>query len=161
MLTALAELESGEQAFLLQKIEDLPCARARELETAAALSRERVAGHLDALAAAGRVRRLGEQWATTTTARHWELLLIAAVERCHRDQPLLPGIPHATLKGALPARVAPKAFEELLAAMVAAGMLEQREEHVARPGFVPQTTGEQQRPRGTEALERGERALVA
>ncbi|NJC87904.1 MAG: selenocysteine-specific translation elongation factor [Desulfuromonas sp.] len=145
VMAALGELESGERAFLLQKLTELVCARGKELEQASGLGRERVAGHLDALAAAGQARRLGDQWLTEVTALHWERLLLAAVDGCHRDQPLLPGVPHATLKGALPTRVAPKAFEELLAGLVAAGALEQRGEHVARPDFEPRPSGEQQR----------------
>jgi selenocysteine-specific elongation factor len=166
VLTALSELESGERAFLAQKLQELICARARDLEVAAGLSRERVAGHLDALAAAGRVRRLGDQWLTAATAQHWERLLLDAVDRSHRDQPLLPGISHATLKGVLPARTAPKAFEELLTGLAAAGMLQQHGEHVARPGFVPQPSSEQRhlierivelyRQAGTQANNRNE-----
>ncbi len=145
VLAALGELESGEQAFLAQKLHELQCARARELESAAGLGRERVAGHLEALAANGRARRLGDQWTTEALARHWERLLLEAVDCCHRDQPLLPGLAHATLKGVLPAKVAPKAFEELLAASIAKGELAQRGEHVARPEFVPQPSSGQQR----------------
>ena len=145
VMASLNELESGERPFLLQKLQELVCARARELEQASGLGRERVADHLEALAAAGRARRCGDQWLAAATAQHWERLLVEAVDGCHRDQPLLPGILHATLKGVLPARVAPKAFEELLAGLVAAGTLEQRGEHVARPGFAPQPTAEQQR----------------
>ncbi|MHB8708521.1 MAG: selenocysteine-specific translation elongation factor [Desulfuromonadales bacterium] len=145
VMTALGELESGERAFLLQKLTELVCARGKDLEQSSGLGRERVVAHLDALATAGRVRRCGDQWLTEATAQHWERLLLDAVDGCHRDQPLLPGLPHATLKGVLPARLAPKAFEELLAALVAAGSLEQRGEHVARPGFVPRPSSEQQR----------------
>jgi selenocysteine-specific elongation factor len=145
VMEALSELESGERPFLLQKLQELTCARTKELEQASGLGRERVAGHLEALSAAGQARRLGDQWLTTATAQHWERLLAAAVDSCHRDQPLLPGILHATLKGVLPAKIAPKAFEELLATLVARGELEQRGEHVARPGFTPQPDPEQQR----------------
>jgi selenocysteine-specific elongation factor len=165
-MTALGELESGERAFLAQKLHELQCARARELESASGLGRERVVGHLDALATAGQARRLGDQWLPAATAQHWERLLTEAVDRCHRDQPLLPGIAHATLKGALPAKVAPKAFEELLAALVAAGELAQRGDLVARPGFAPQPSSEQQqvierivslyRGAGTQANNRNE-----
>jgi selenocysteine-specific elongation factor len=144
VLAALGELESGERAFLAQKLQELTCARVKELEVASGMGRERVAGHLDDLAAAGQARRLGDQWLAAATVRHWERLLVEAVDGGHLDQPLLPGIPHATLKGVLPAKVAPKAFEELLAALAAAGVLEQRGEHVARPGFVPQPSTEQQ-----------------
>jgi selenocysteine-specific elongation factor len=144
VMAALNELESGERPFLLQKLQELVCARARELEQASGLGRERVTGHLEVLAAAGEARRCGDQWLTTATAQHWERLLGEAVDGCHRGQPLLPGILHATLKGVLPGKVAPKAFEELLAGLVAAGALEQRGEYVARPGFAPQPAADQQ-----------------
>jgi selenocysteine-specific elongation factor len=144
VMTALGELESGERPFLLQKIQELTCARAKELEQISGLGRERVATHLDALAAAAQARRLGDQWLTEATAQHWERLLLDAVDICHRDQPLLPGIAHATLKGVLPAKVAPKAFEELLSGLVASGQVGQRGEHLFRPGFVPQPSAEQQ-----------------
>jgi len=144
VMTALTELESGELPFLLQKIQELICARAKELEQVSGLGRERVAGHLDALATAGRARRLGDQWVTEATAQHWERLLLDAVTNCHRDQPLLPGIAHATLKGVLPAKVAPKTFEELLAKLTADKAVEQRGEHIALPGFSPQPSSEQQ-----------------
>jgi selenocysteine-specific elongation factor len=145
VMAALGELESGERPFLLQKVQELTCARTRELEQASGLGRERVAGHLEALAAAGQARRCGDQWLTAATAQHWERLLVEAVDNCHRNQPLLPGMLHATLKGVLPARVAPKAFEELLAGLIAAGSLEQRGEHVARPGFAPRPSADQQK----------------
>jgi selenocysteine-specific elongation factor len=144
VMTALNELESGERAFLLQKLLALTCARGKELEQASGLGRERVVAHLEALAGNRQVRRLGDQWVAEATAQHWERLLLDAVDGCHRDQSLLPGIAHATLKGVLPAKVGPKAFEELLAKMVAAGALAQRDEHVARPGFVPRPSAEQQ-----------------
>jgi selenocysteine-specific elongation factor len=145
VMAALNELESGERPFLLQKIQELVCVRARELEQASGLGRERVAGHLEALAADGQARHLGDQWLTEPTAQHWERLLLDAVDGCHREQPLLPGIAHATLKGVLPAKVAPKAFEELLSGLIAMGQLQQCGEHVARPDFVPQPSAGQQR----------------
>jgi len=145
VMAALADLESGERPFLLQKVQELICARARELELLSGLGRERVAGHLEALAAAGQVRRLGDQWVTEATAQHWQRLLLDAVAACHRDQPLLPGIAHATLKGFIPAKVAPKAFEEMLATLVNHGELLQRGDQVSRPGFVPQPSVAQQR----------------
>jgi selenocysteine-specific elongation factor len=144
VIRAMGELESGERPFLLQKLQELTCARIKELEVSSGLSRERVAGHLETLAAAGQARRLGDQWLTAATAQHWERLLVEAVANCHRDQPLLPGLPHATLKRVLPGKAAPKAFEELLATLVSRGELEQRGEHVARPGFVPQPSAVQQ-----------------
>jgi selenocysteine-specific elongation factor len=49
-------------------------------------------------------------------------------------------MPHATLKAALPAKVAPKAFEELLAELVDNQQLAQREEWIARVDFSPKPT---------------------
>ena len=145
VIQALEELESGERAFLLQKLSELVCVRSKDLEQGSGLGRERVSGHLDALAAAGQVRRIGDQWLTEVTALHWERLLLAAADDCHRNQPLLPGLPHATLKGVLPGKLAPKAFEEFLAGLVAAEKLEQRGDQVARPGFEPRPSDTQQR----------------
>lgn len=144
VLKAIGELESGERAFILQKLSDPGCLRVRELEQLCGLGRERIDGHLAALAVAGQAQRLGDQWVTAATARHWEGLLLAAVDACHAAQPLAPGLLHATLKGALPAKVAPKAFEELLAALTARGEIEQRGEHVARPSFTARPDAAQQ-----------------
>ena len=82
-------------------------------------------------------------WVTAETARSWQRVLIEAVDNNHRGYALQPGISHATLKSALPAKVAPKAFEDLLAGLAADGLLVQREEWVARPDFSPQPSEEQ------------------
>jgi selenocysteine-specific elongation factor len=144
VIQSLEELESGERAFLLQKLSELVCARAKDLEQGSGLGRERVAFHLDALATAGQVRRIGDQWLTEVTALLWERLIFEAVDDCHRHQPLLPGLPHATLKGVLPGKVAPKAFEEFLGNLVAAGKLEQRGDQIALPDFAPRPSAAQQ-----------------
>jgi selenocysteine-specific elongation factor len=145
VMQALAELESGESSFLVQKLAELGCAKIKELEQASGLGRERVAGHLESLQLNGQVRQYGDQWVTGETARSWERLLGEVTDVFHRDNALLPGIPHATLKAALPAKVAPKAFEQLLAEQLQAGHLEQRKEWIIRPGFEPAPTPEQQR----------------
>ncbi|MGW8311950.1 MAG: selenocysteine-specific translation elongation factor [Desulfuromonadales bacterium] len=145
VMLALKELESGEGSFVVQKLAELGCAKLKEIEQTSGLGRERVASLLESLEAAGQVCRVGDQWITLETARAWRRVLSEAVDGYHRDQALLPGIPHATLKGALPARVAPKAFEQLLADLVSEGALAQRGEWVARPSFVPTPTAEQSR----------------
>lgn len=144
VMRALADLESGESSFLVQKLAELGCAKARELEQASGLGRERVAAHLDSLQESGQVRRFGDQWVTGETARSWQRLLGEVVDAFHRDNALLPGMPHATLKATLPAKVGPKAFEQLLEEQIRAGQLEQRKEWIARPGFAPAPTAEQQ-----------------
>lgn len=144
VMQALQELESGEGAFIVQKLAELGCVKQKELEQASGLGRERITALLDSLAAAEQVSRIGDQWVTTETARAWQRVLGEAVDNHHRDYPLQPGIAHATLKAALPAKVAPKAFEQLLGDLVAVGQLAQQGEWVARAGFTPQPNAEQQ-----------------
>jgi selenocysteine-specific elongation factor len=62
------------------------------------------------------------------------------VDNHHRDYALQPGMPHATLKATLPTKVAPKAFEELMAELVTDGQLAQRGEWIARRDFSPKPT---------------------
>lgn len=145
VMQALEDLESGESSFLVQKLAELGCAKARELEQASGLGRDRVTSHLDSLLASGQVRRFGDQWVTGETARSWERLLGEVIDAFHRDNALLPGIPHATLKAALPAKAAPKTFEQILEEQIQAGHLEQHKEWIARPGFEPSPTAEQKR----------------
>ena len=124
----------------MQKLAELGCVKLKELEQASGLGRERISTQLDSLCAAGQVRRIGDQWVTSETARAWQRVMTDAVDNHHRDHALQPGIPHATLKAALPAKVAPKAFEELLAELVDDGRLVQLGEWVARVDFSPQPT---------------------
>jgi len=140
VMQALQELESGEGSFIVQKLAELGCVKLKELEQAAGLGRERISAQLDSLSAAGQVCRIGDQWVTSETARAWQRVMLDAVDTHHRDHALQPGIPHATLKAALPAKVAPKAFEELLAELVDDRQLDQRGEWIARVDFHPQPT---------------------
>jgi selenocysteine-specific elongation factor len=140
VMRGLNELESGEGSFLVQKLAELGCAKAKDLEQASGLGRDRVATLLDTLASAEQVHRYGDQWVTAETARAWQRVLVEAVDNFHRDNPLQPGIPHATLKAALPTKVAPKSFEQLLTDLVAETKLVQRGEWVARHGFTPRPT---------------------
>jgi len=140
VMHALQELESGEGSFIVQKLAELGCVKLKELEQASGLGRERVADLLDSLSAADQVRRIGDQWVTSETARAWQRVMIDAVDNHHRDHALQPGMQHATLKAVLPTKVAPKAFEELLAELVNDGQLAQREEWIARSDFSPKPT---------------------
>jgi selenocysteine-specific elongation factor len=143
VMLALKELESGEGSFIVQKLAELGCVKQKDLEQTSGLGRERIAALLESLAATEQICRIGDQWVTIETARAWQRVLVEAVGNYHRDHPLQPGIRHATLKGALPTKVAPKAFDQLLAGLVTDGQLEQRGEWVACPSFTPRPTDEQ------------------
>ncbi len=145
VMQSLQELESGEGGFLVQKLAEQGCAKLKELEQASGLGRDRVTAQLEALESAGQICRLGDQWMTAETARAWQRILIEAVDQHHKAQALQPGILHATLKGSLPTKVAPKTFEALLEVHIAAGELTRREEWIARPDFVPEPTPAQQK----------------
>ncbi len=145
VMQALKELESGEGSFIVQKLAELGCAKLKELEQTSGLGRERVSALLDTLAGAGQVYRVGDQWTTAETIRAWKRILLDAVDDHHHNNTLLPGMQHATLKAILPAKVAPKAFDELLEGLVSEGLLAKREEWICRPGFSPQPSAEQER----------------
>jgi len=144
-MAALKALESGEMAFLLQKLGEQTCARVKDLELASGLGRERIEQHLAKLGEEGRAARLGDQWLTTETLRAWRRRLTEATKQYHEQHPLQPGIPHATLKGALPAKLAPKGYEQLLTETLAAGELVQQQEWLGLPDFAPTPTAAQQK----------------
>ncbi|PLX78450.1 MAG: selenocysteine-specific translation elongation factor [Desulfuromonas sp.] len=144
VLKALEELESGEGSFLLQKLAELGCTKLKELEQASGLGRERITEHLQRLQQADQALQLGDQWLSTATVRSWQRLLLERVAACHQDKPLLPGIPHATLKAALPAKLAPKGFEQMLCDAVDKGLLRLTGEWVAASDFTPMPSPSQQ-----------------
>jgi selenocysteine-specific elongation factor len=144
VMRALAELESGEMSFLLQKLLDLGCVRAKELELLSGMGRERIAGHLEKLETEGKVIHLADQWATAETVRAWRLRLAEETDRFHAANPLQPGIPHATLKSALPPALAPKAFDQLLDSAIEEGDLERQGEYLTRTGFAPTLSAAEQ-----------------
>jgi selenocysteine-specific elongation factor len=145
VMRALAELESGEQSFLLQKLLDAGCARMKELELLSGMGAERIGGHLEKLEAEEKVVRLAEQWAASETVRAWRARLREETGRFHAANPLLSGIPRATLKGVLPPVLLPKAFDALMEAAVAAGELIPLGELLARPDFAPRLTDAERR----------------
>jgi selenocysteine-specific elongation factor len=145
VMAALKELESGEKSFLLQKLAEHEVLRLKELEQLAGLGQERIRGHLETLLGQGQAVQLGEQWLTAATLRSWRHRVSQGLEAYHAAHPHLPGMPRASGKGLLPAALAPKAFDALLAGMVAAGELVAGEEHLARPGFAPHLSATQER----------------
>jgi len=159
IMQALRELESGEKSFLLQKIAQEQCVRVKELEQIAGMGRERILDNLQALDDEGRAVLLGDQWATAEALRSWLHRLSEETGRFHAAHPLLPGIPHATLKGALPGRLAPKAFDRLLELASSAGELVQQGEVLRLPTFTPTPTEAQQRQ--IDRIEQGYREAGA
>jgi len=145
VMTALKELESGEKSFLLQKISDQECVRLKELELISGMGRERIEQHLEILDQEGKVFLLGDQWVSQETFRAWRFRLVEDVERFHRENPLLPGIPHATLKQALPKAVSQKAFDRLLADTVEGELLVQASDVIHVPDFAPKPTEKEAR----------------
>jgi len=135
VLQGLRELESGERAFLLQKLQELGCASLKELESASALGRDRIEDHLQALADAQLAIDLAGQWVSAENSRLWRSRLLEAVDNWHRKQPLQTGMARATLKGVLPRQVKQKAFDALLGKLLDAGELVARDDLLARPDF--------------------------
>lgn len=144
VMQALKDLESGEQAFLLQKISELTTPRLKDLEQASGLGSERIRDHLDMLTDEGTVASLGDQWINSSTVRSWRYLLSERVEQFHIDNQLLAGIPLATLKGILPKSLSQKAFDALLEQSIQAGEIVRNEDSAARPDFRLQPTERQQ-----------------
>lgn len=145
IMTGLAELESGERAFVLQKLTELDGGRIKQLETMTGLGRERIADHLEALEEAGQVAQIGDQWVANEKLRSWKAVLLQTIEQFHKQNPLVPAIPHATLKGALPKTLSQKAFDRLVADMIAEEELQAHQDGFCRPGFVPTPDQNQQK----------------
>jgi len=137
VMAALAELETGEASFLLQKISERRILRPKEMEVLTGLGRERIVAHLAALDAEGKASQLGEQWVASESLRSFVHVMKDAMERFHNENPLQPGIPHATLKGALPEALSPKAFDALLETLCGEGALVQQGEWLRLPAFTP------------------------
>ncbi|MFA5516935.1 MAG: selenocysteine-specific translation elongation factor [Desulfuromonadales bacterium] len=135
VMAALAELESGEKSFLLQKVADQGCTRIKDLELLSGMGAERIAGHLETLRGEGKVALFADQWATGETVRAWRRKLIEETGQYHTVNPLLPGMPRATLKATLPPALGQKAFDALLAEVLAAGELAQDRDWLHLPGF--------------------------
>ncbi|PLY07120.1 MAG: selenocysteine-specific translation elongation factor [Desulfuromonas sp.] len=134
VLQALADLESGERSFLLQKIAAQGCVRTKDLEGVAGLGSERIQDHLEALSTSGTLVALADQWTTTEQARAWSNELCERVKRFHAEQPLQPGMPHATLKAVLPGQLSVKGFDALLAPLLEESTLVRQDDLIAAAG---------------------------
>ncbi|PLX95974.1 MAG: selenocysteine-specific translation elongation factor [Desulfuromonas sp.] len=145
VLQRLEELESGEQGFWLQKLDDLTCARLRDMERQTGSSREQLREGLERMVADGWAVQLADQYAVVEKVRSWKQQLPELVASYHADNPLLHGIPRATLKGKLPDALATKGFEILLQEAVDAGQLVVRGDLVATPDWKPEPNEKQQR----------------
>jgi selenocysteine-specific elongation factor len=145
VMQALKELESGEKSFLLQKIASQVCVRMKELELISGLGRERIADHLESLQSEEKIALLADQWATSETVRSWRVRMVEETARFHAGSPLLPGIPHATLKGTLPGALTQKAFDQLLKTAIEERELVLTGEWLHLPGFSPTPTPAQAR----------------
>ena len=103
-----------------------------------------VAAHLDALVQADRALAAGGTWLGAEAAAALETRLLGALEDFHRREPLLPGMPRATLRGALPDNTFAGAFEALLARLEAVGAVVSEADHVRDPQHVPILSREQE-----------------
>jgi selenocysteine-specific elongation factor len=135
VLAGLKELESGERAFLLQKLQELGCTGYKELEQASGMGQERIEDHLVALCEQNQVRQLADQWIGTDTATLWQRHLVEAVTSWHQRHTLQPGIPRAALKGVLQKNLKQKAFDALLIDLVEPGALTLSGDNLALPDF--------------------------
>lgn len=140
VMQQIKELESGEGSFLLQKLTELQCAKVKELEQLSGMGREKITALLSNMEQQKQVVQLGDQWLPTTLARAFKHNMVTAVEQFHHHNPLLPGIPHATLKATLPKRLSGKGFDQLLSETA----LQRAGEWVQIADFKPQPSPEQQ-----------------
>jgi len=140
VMEQIKELESGEGAFLLQKLGELQCARSKDLEQPTGMGREKIFALLQTLTQDNRVSQVADQWLPTPLLRSFSQLLVETVHQFHQQNPLLPGIPHATLKARLPKQLSGKAFDQLLAT----SSLQRAQEWVQLAGYVPQPSAQQQ-----------------
>jgi selenocysteine-specific elongation factor len=108
----------------------------RELSRETGLDRAALESALDECVAAETIVRLGDAHCLGSGAaeRIMELLL-EALDRFHRSDPLQPGMPRAALLGTLPANVSGDAGAALLARLAERGQVEVTGETVSRRGF--------------------------
>jgi len=144
VLQALKDLESGEKAFLLQRIARVGVVRLKELEQATGLGSERINDHLIDLVADGAIVELGDQWADAGSVRAWQRQLCTRVEQSHAESPLQIGMPLAALRGVLPKALSAKGFEALLNRLFSSAVLVRHDEFLAQADFTPQPDPAQQ-----------------
>ncbi|MCP3986587.1 MAG: selenocysteine-specific translation elongation factor [bacterium] len=85
-----------------------------------------------------------ELWIATTARQELAERLLAALRGFHDQEPLEPGMPRATLGGALPENVPAAAFDLLLEYLSTHGSIEIEEKTVRCVGFAPRLTPQQE-----------------
>ncbi len=87
-----------------------------------------------------KVLAVGAVWLATSVLDPLAERLVSALSTFHDTHPLEPGMPRATLRGALPDNVPAAAFESLIDRLVEQGKLESEEKLVRTFDFVPRLT---------------------
>ncbi len=101
--------------------------------------REALAGHEDAVLPLG-----PERWLAAAAEQELARRLRVALSAFHDRRPLEPGMPRATLGGALPPNVPGAAFERLLERLASDGRIELEEKLVRAGDFVPRLSQRQE-----------------
>ena len=137
----LAELAAGDpRAGVLARVSRAgfagtdPASLARETGLVPA----ELEAHLGELAATGLAARTrAGVWLGADALATLEARLLAAVARFHAAEPLRPGMPRGTARGALTANQGEGAFDLVVARLATAGRLDDAGESVRLPDFLP------------------------
>ncbi len=109
------------------------------------MAEERLTQGFDALREAERAVRLPSgRWLARAALDDIETRLLDALDRFHEREPLQPGMPTATLRGALPENVARESAEHAIARLAERGAIAVSAERAARPDFAPTLSPEQE-----------------
>jgi len=137
VIQSLKELESGEQGFVLQKLQSLGCVKQKDLEKLTGLSPERLGAILSRLSALGKATLMGPQWVEASALRSIRARVLDLTKQYQTDHRLLPGIPLATLKSALPQSLGQKAFDAVLDGLCDENRAQRRAEVLCTSGWAP------------------------
>ena len=147
LLADLAQLASGEpEAALTVRI--LRCGlrgiSRQRLQLETGLEEAELRKALESLEAeGGAVARAGDQlYAGRASLEAVEARLLASLDAFHAREPLKPGMPTATLRGALPENVAPALAESALSSLAASGALHLQGKRARRPDHRSEPQGE-------------------
>jgi len=88
--------------------------------------------------------QVGDRWISAAALATLAEQALVALGAFHDREPLRPGMPRETLRGALPANVPAAAFEAVLADLQAAGRIEREAGRVRAADFVPRLTQRQE-----------------
>lgn len=143
VMEGLRELEGGDLGFLLQKLGSMSAPNLKGLEKITGWGRDRIEAGLTRLIQSGKVRNHADRYLAGAQEKIWREELLRRTESFHEQEPLLPGIPGATLRAALPQDLPPKVFDYLVAGLVDRGLLAADGNSFRQPGFAPQLNQEQ------------------